>query len=535
MPRRLLSLLPGFGTPAFNAVGPLLEDGDAEDGFEAFHRRVEHDVEALCGAGGITHRLFRTSLVVGDSPPVRGPDREGFLQFLEALHGLKRELEERLPQYFEYKALACQAPAGASLDIIRVEQAAEHLLRLARAPDTASGRFHVIAPERVPFVELCERVGTAYGLSLLVVEDREALNAIDRSFHERLGGFHDWLASSGVSVPENPPAEALPFDAEAQEPLFEAILQGQDAARDDLRAQASGVVASLDRRTLDRGGASLTYYAGGGGGTPLVILNALGQGLHYWSRLLVGLMRRHRVILWEPRGLEEGSPPILLQDQVEDAEAILRNEGIEQCHLVGWCTGPKVALELYLRHPSRVASMVFLNGTFKCVGSPAELDTAYERNFEPLSRMLERRPALAASVLGSLRSSVADDAFDLTEDDETDADALATRVLALMNRDLRSHVLAPFRSESSLINHLRQIRDFWTYDSRKSAGQVRVPVLLLSAEYDAVASPGMSQLLAGLLPRARHVHVPDATHYCLYDRPEFVADQLESFFTAASS
>jgi len=50
------------------------------------------------------------------------------------------------------------------------------------------------------------------------------------------------------------------------------------------------------------------------------------------------------------------------------------------------------------------------------------------------------------------------------------------------------------------------------------------------AEYDQVATPAASFEAAALFPHARHVHVKDATHYCLYDRPEFVANMLKEFF-----
>jgi hypothetical protein len=52
----------------------------------------------------------------------------------------------------------------------------------------------------------------------------------------------------------------------------------------------------------------------------------------------------------------------------------------------------------------------------------------------------------------------------------------------------------------------------------------------MSAEYDQVATPAASFEAAALFPHARHVHVKGATHYCLYDRPEFVADMLKEFF-----
>jgi pimeloyl-ACP methyl ester carboxylesterase len=257
------------------------------------------------------------------------------------------------------------------------------------------------------------------------------------------------------------------------------------------------------------------------------MLNAFGQGLEYWYRLLDRLIERHRVIIWELRGTADPSPPLRLSDQADDLEAILRHEGIETCHLVGWCTGPKVAIEFQRRHPSAVSSMVFLNASLKCDGSPEELDSVYERNVETLCRMVARQPSMAPSVRAALSPDAQSEA-ELLKDPENEE--MSAGVLALMNVDLKSSVRAPFRNDQTTFNYSRQAVDFWSHDVRPQARDIQVPVFLLSAEYDQVATPAASVAAAELLPRSRHVHVKGATHYCLYDRPEFVAGMLTSFF-----
>ncbi|RKH51067.1 alpha/beta hydrolase [Corallococcus llansteffanensis] len=488
-------------------------------------------MEAACRGVGLGYRLFRTSLVIGAVPPRRGPDREGFLHFLEVLHDLKGEIDERLPGHLGSRPLRCWAPAGASLGIVRVEQAAAQLLQVARSPGTLSGRFRITAPERSPFARLCERVGAALGLDLVTVADTGELNAIDRQLHSRLEGVRAHFEAAGFDDTgghPGPSAGELGLGPEAQSELFRSVREELDAARAERRARAAALFATLVPRTLARGDSTLTYFAAGSRGTPVVILNALGQGLFYWSRLVDCLMRNHRVLVWEPRGLESGPQPFLLRDHVDDLEAVLQHEGIDACHLVGWCTGPKVAVEFHRRRPAAVASMVFLNGSLRWSGSPKELETVYERNFEPLCRMLVRRPAMAASVLKSLRLSMSrEEGSDLGGLPDSE---VALRVLSLMNKDLQPHALGPFRSEPVIVSYAHQIIDFLSYDIRTHMAQVRAPIMLLSAEHDGVAAPDTSRHMAELIPHCHHVHVQGATHYCLYDRPEFVAEQMEAFF-----
>jgi pimeloyl-ACP methyl ester carboxylesterase len=310
--------------------------------------------------------------------------------------------------------------------------------------------------------------------------------------------------------------------------LFEAIFCNQNAVRDARRDRVADFPGSLERKTINRGEFELTYYGGGSGEIPIILLNALGQGLRYWGRLIDNLMQRHRVIIWEPRGTVFPPPPFGIKDQVDDLEAVLENEAADTCYLIGWCTGPKVATEFYLRHPSAVPAMVFLNSTFRCMGGPEEYETDYEHNLEPLCRMLNRRPETAASVMKSLQASLSGDKINLLE--ESDPEQLAVGVLSLINLDLKHEVLMPFRNESTMLNYSRQVLDFWSHNTLEHAPRVQVPVLVIGSEYDKSASPSMSRLAAELFPAARYVQLQGATHYCFYDRPDLITELIERFF-----
>jgi pimeloyl-ACP methyl ester carboxylesterase len=213
---------------------------------------------------------------------------------------------------------------------------------------------------------------------------------------------------------------------------------------------------------------------------------------------------------------------------VDDVDAILQQEGIEACHLIGWCTGPKVAIDFCLRRPSIVRSMVFLNGTFKCNGSPEELNSPYEKNLDSMFRMVIRKPGTAALAVETLQGQANENEIEILQ--ETDSEQRSIAVLKRMNENLKAHVLAPFRTEETTFNYAHQMVDFWSHDVRPKARDIKVPVLLIGTEYDQVATPESSAAAAALFSNARHVHIRGATHYCLYERPEFVAGLLKAFF-----
>lgn len=497
-------------------------------------RLSTHEISQRCTAQGLRYRIFRTSLVVGAEHSAL-EQNSIFSRFLGELHSFKAEIEERSSQYFDFQALRCLAPPGSAVNLIPVEHASNLLLRIGEKTTTLDSDFQIVNPSSTDFTALCERIGFAYGIGLLPVHDSAALNAIDRAFRERLDGIDDYLTGGTLDISSTEAhgvadvsPETLSFDEDQQITLIESLRRDQDEVLAARRRRVEELPGKLTRNIIVTRGSELTYFAAGETGPAVVVLNALGQGLEYWYRLLDELTENHRVIIWEPRGTTAPPPPFGLAEQVSDLHAVLQREGIESCHLIGWCTGPKVAINFYLTRPTAVRSMVFLNTTFKCNGSPEELDSPYEQNVASLCHMLVRKPAMAASVMKTFQSRIEADEVDVLQG--SDPEQVSVTVLSQMNSHLRSCVVAPFKTEETTLNYAHQLIDFWSSDVRSKAAEVNVPVLLMAAEYDQVATPAASSEAANLFPHARHLLLKGATHYFLYDRPEFVAGLLTKFF-----
>jgi pimeloyl-ACP methyl ester carboxylesterase len=479
-------------------------------------------------------RSFRTSLTI-TVPPAEDLAQEGALHFLATLFDLKTEIEERGSDFFEHRALRCMVGPEAPVNLIRLEHAAKMILAIAERAD--EGEYLVASETSMLCEEFLERVGAAYDVSLLVDAGdgprAGPQNRLDALFHLRLRNFASHLVEpERVLLEKSWRAADLEAgdgltDADSLGELLERVHRQQQQSHEAMLARSAAIPDLQATRETGRDGQRFRYASIGAGDDTLVLLNALGQESIFLFRLMEQLRRRYRVLLWDPRGLDETDGSMTIPDHASDLAAILEEEGIDRCHLIAWCTGPKVAVEFGIRHPGRVRSMVFLNSTAKCAGSPSELDTPYERNFESLCRVLEQRPAMAQSVMNSLTASLGDEDADLLNDtDEQDASAA---VLASMNRDLRKHVLRPFRNPESVIRYVKQLIDFWNYDLRETAGRIDVPVLLFSSEYDRVAAPQASEWIARSFPRSRLLHAQGATHYFLHDRADVMARMIEDF------
>ena len=541
---RLLSACDRLGVKQFNFVafdficisGEPNGKRPAGDGLEPPTRI--HEIAQRCQDRQIACRVFQTSVIVGSGHPALGQSGV-FSRLVSALHSLKSEIEERSPQYFDFRTLRFYVPANATVNLVPAARVADLLLRIAGKEATKCASFSIVSHHNTHLSDLCERLGMAYGLGLLAVDDFASLNAIDRAFHERLAGLEERFVRQDVKLPNAQPSiddsslEDTAFGEDEQIELFTLLRQDQDEAVAASRGRAAGVISRLSCKTVAANGSDLNYYVGGSTGDAVVVLNALGQGLEYWYRLVDNLIESHRVIIWEPRGTTAPPPPFGLAAQVDDLDAVLQQEGIQDAHLIGWCTGPKIAIDFYLRRPAAVRSMVFLNSTFKCDGSPEELNSPYEQNVESLLRMLVKKPAMAATVKKTFQSPAETNEIELLEG--VDGEEASVSVLSLMNTHLKASVLAPFKTEQTTLNYAHQLIDFWSRDVRPRANEVKVPVLLIAAEYDQVATPAGSRAACDLFPNARYLYVRSATHYCLYDRPEFIAGVLKSFFAAPGS
>lgn len=373
-------------------------------------------------------------------------------------------------------------------------QALNRTLEEVRARSPEYFEQHALRTTRPGSEALAELIGDAFDVEILFSADPSSLSAVDRLFESRLGEERLFLEAA---------------DLEEFAARFASWTRQQAAARRAERERLAGFPGPDTLRSLGE----LQYHSFGDRGPTVVIVNAIGMGLEYWDRLIDRLSPDHRVVIWKLRTAGN------LDDQVADVAAIVEEVAQGPVHLVGWCSGPKVCLRYAAAHPERVASMVFLSGTY---GDPST-ETDYQKRLGKVFELLERSPGMAKAVRGILTDSTAvaaglsEQAGDFAQDPE---------VLARADPSLHSALVAPYRSDESILAYVKQIRDFW---SRSLDAGVSAPTLVVGAELDRVALSRLGLEFAQSLPRGRFVEMPGATHYCMYDRPDEVADLIRDF------
>lgn len=525
--RLSLSLLATTEVRVLNYVGSIYDCSREIPAQDKVLRLSEEErlVSSFCTEHDIRARFLLASWLVG--PHCMAHDSgQGIDRLLHALDELTSEIQERSPEYFDFQALRIYVPENATVNLVNMHEAAQLMLQIAAVNEISNTPCCIVSAEETFWTDFCELLGETYGLSVLSVHDQEELNAIDHLLCHQWGG--DEVAQAGQQVAKyhsgSLPAN-LQSDRQTLTAFLSSIREQQVKARVARDERIVALPGTMEKRTMPRDGSDLTYYIAGTQGEYIVVLNALGQPLDYWYRLIDVLMQRYRIIIWETRGLTSASESLRLSDQVDDLEAIVKQEKIQSCHLVAWCNGPQIAIEFYLRRPDPILDMAFLSCGFGVTGHP-ELETPYSRNIETLCRAVIANPALTSSIQRSLSVPLA------SEDSQGDGDAKAwaIEVLSLPNVHLRNSVLAPFRTETSTFNYAQQIVDLASYRTLDHAAKVEVPILIIGCEYDQVAAAAKSAVVSRMFPSSRHVELPGATHYSFYDRPEQIAGMIESFF-----
>jgi pimeloyl-ACP methyl ester carboxylesterase len=190
----------------------------------------------------------------------------------------------------------------------------------------------------------------------------------------------------------------------------------------------------------------------------------------------------------------------------EDASALMRGVGIERARVYGISMGGMIAQELALNHPLRVRSLIL--GCTACGG----------RQSVPASKAV-------AAALGARSTMTREEAawamapyiFDAGTPRELVEEDIAVRLTARVTND-------------GYFAQLQGIRAWGgTYD--RLAG-IAMPTLVIHGETDQLVPAENGRIIAGALPRARLVMIPNASHIFFTDQLEASSEALLAFLEA---
>jgi pimeloyl-ACP methyl ester carboxylesterase len=262
---------------------------------------------------------------------------------------------------------------------------------------------------------------------------------------------------------------------------------------------------------VDAGQARISTLTAGSGDETVLLIHGLGGNKTSFFETISGLAPRYTVHAIDLPGFGSSSkPPLAPYDAPWFGHSVVHfmdAMGIERAHLVGNSLGGRIALEVGLNEPSRVATLSLL-----C----PSLAWRRHREFAPLVRLL--RPELAAipHPLGARR--VRDQFWSLFARPER----LDPSVAEVASREF----LRIYRSPAARIAFYKAARSIYLEEPFGDAGfwttlaHLEPPALFVWGEKDRLVPAAFSRHVADVLPDARQLVLNECGHVPQVELPD---------------
>jgi pimeloyl-ACP methyl ester carboxylesterase len=243
------------------------------------------------------------------------------------------------------------------------------------------------------------------------------------------------------------------------------------------------------------------YSEVAGEGPPVVLLHAGVCDSRMWDPQWETFTRSHRVLRLDFRGYGRSPIEAGRYASARDVLALVDRHGFDRTALVGVSLGGRVALELALTQPERVAALVLVGS-----GLPG-----HEWSGEQQATWEEEEAALRAGDLGeavevSLRTWVDGPR---RRPDEVDAGVRA-RVAEMQRRAYDLQLPLKDADDEELL----------VEDVAERLGEIQAPTLVLIGEEDTPDIHAIADRLAREIPAARLERIANTAHVPSMERPE---------------
>ena len=252
--------------------------------------------------------------------------------------------------------------------------------------------------------------------------------------------------------------------------------------------------------TVEVNGARLWYDEAGSGPVLLLLHGGLGDsGL--WEPVVPFLAERFRVVRTDLRFFGRSTGPAASWSWHDDVIGVLDELGVERAALAGLSLGGRLAIEIALDHPERIAALALV------------------------------APGLAGHAAAPYSDEQAA-RYDAAEA-EGDFDAMLAVDLEVWAPLGADEQIARLWFATPDANPLPGgIEPRWPAGPPASErlGELSVPTLVVTVSHDPKSFREIGPLIAAAAPNARHVEL-DSDHYVTLREPELVAATLLGFLT----
>ena len=262
-----------------------------------------------------------------------------------------------------------------------------------------------------------------------------------------------------------------------------------------------------------------------GAGPDVLLLHGLGGAKSSFFDAAASLSQRYRVHALDLPGFGASSKPTTAPYTARwFAETVLATMDaldVDRAHVVGNSMGGRIAIELGLRHPERVASLGLLCPAVAFV----------KRTYHPIVRLM--RPELGLLPHRFAREKVAEHFWGLFAHPDDIDPSMADVVVDEFQR-----IYASAGGRIAFLSAARNIYLEAPYGSDGFYGrlsQLEPPALFVWGSHDRVIPPAFGRHVARWLPSAEQIVLDACGHVPQVERAEQTSDLLEGLFERADA
>lgn len=239
-----------------------------------------------------------------------------------------------------------------------------------------------------------------------------------------------------------------------------------------------------------------------GNGQDMILIHGKGYSKENMDRLFYHYRSAFHVISYDVRGHGESDKPssFTLEDDVRDLVSLIEVMHLVKPVVIGFSMGSYIALKTAEEYPD-LFSKVILIGT-KCGGTASSTQILQEK----------------AASEGMSKEQITQQIMHKVFAPETTMDDIAS-----FDKEIQSPVKLTKVQQDAITKSLQN------FDLLSQADNVKIPVLVLTGEYDGINPPAQGKKVAEALPDAQFKVIPGAGHIAFFENPDQVFKEIDTF------
>lgn len=240
-----------------------------------------------------------------------------------------------------------------------------------------------------------------------------------------------------------------------------------------------------------------------GNGKDMILIHGKGYSKENMNILFDHYKNHYHVISYDVRGHGESDKPehFTLEDDVKDLFSLIQVMHLQEPLVIGFSMGSYIALKTAEEYPDLFSKMVLI-GT-KGGGSSSS------------TQRIEDQAVSSGKSREQIRKEMMHRVF---------APQTTSEEIQTFDRSIAGPVRLTAEQQKAITESLQN------FNLMQKIKQVRIPVLVLTGEYDGINPPKEGKKVAEALPEGKFEVIPDAGHIAFFENQKRVFSLTDDFF-----